>query len=335
MFDDNNNNNNSVPLTSEIENKNESNILLKITSTIILVLSFTLIPIYFIYRSKDELDFLVVSDVHEDNDNLNKLVKKLSNRKFDYVLFLGDFLDPIDNEEEQYEKKQGDEKEDIKKVEKIIKKLEEIAPVLYVGGNHDPLSIFTDDFKIDTDLDKTKNLHKKYQKIKDDLYIVGIGGSTPILNGINYTKDEEPFKSLNISNVLYNGSPYEGNFTEADEQFNDNLTEILDQMEEINASIILMSHIGPIYSYTSIQKLNDSYPMIYLGSLNLFNKYIEEEKIFLNVHGHTHPSRGRYNHYEHKTILNPGALAFSYYATMRIYKKDGKYDIKTTFENLD
>ena len=62
--------------------------------------------------------------------------------------------------------------EDLKKVEKIVKKLEEIAPVLYVGGNHDPGRMFTDEKPIETDLDKSKNLHKNFQKIKDDLYII-------------------------------------------------------------------------------------------------------------------------------------------------------------------
>ena len=330
MFDDQNNNNQSEPFTLKTENKNESYLILKITLTIILVLSLTLVPIFFIYHTNDELNFLVVSDVHEDYDILDKLVKKLSNKKFEYVLFLGDFLDPLGTH------KENKTDEDLKKVEKIVKKLEEIAPVLYIGGNHDPLRMFTDEKPIETDLDKSKNLHKNFQKIKDDLYIVGIGGSTPILYNSQYSILEKPFESLDFNNNFSNGFPYDDpNYNKSDLQLNETLQEILSKFSDVNTSIILMSHAGPLYSYTSVQNLTEEYPIGYLGSLNLFNSFVLNEKIFLNVHGHTHPSRGRYNYYEDKTILNPGALATSYYATMIINKKDGKYNVKTTFEDLD
>ena len=327
MFDDyNKNNENKELLNIENENKKEKYLVLKISLTIILVLVFTLVPIFFIYYSKDELKFVVVSDVHQNDHYLNKLVKKLSNKKFDYVLFLGDFLHYTDED-------------NLKDIERMLKKFEEIAPVLYVSGNHDhPNKLYEENCKLDTDKDETKNLHKNYKKLKDDLYIVGLSGTNPIL-GVhkdNYTKNDIPFENLKYAINITQGFPcldYE--FDICDDGFNDNLTYTLNKIKDINASFILMTHMGPLYSYTSIQYFNKNYSLSYLGSKALFNQFMLNDKIFLNIHGHTHPSRGRFNFYTDKTVFNPGALKDSFYATMKVIKKDGKYDIETTLENLD
>ena len=330
MFDDyNKNNENKELLNIENENKKEKYLVLKIALTIFLVLVFTLVPIFFIYYSKDELKFVVVSDVHQSNHYLNKLVKKLSNKKFDYVLFLGDFL-------------KYDDEDDLKDIERMLKKFEEIAPVLYVSGNNDhPNKLYEENCKLDTDKDKTKNLHTNYKKLKDDLYIVGVSGTTPIL-GIhkdNYKKNDTPFENLNITKKLTKGFPCLGEFKICDEEFKSNLTyslnKIEDKIKDKNAKIILMTHIGPLYSYTSVQYFNETFPFSYLGSKELFDKFMLDDKIILNLHGHTHPSRGRFNFYTNKTVFNPGALKDSFYATMKVIKKDGKYDIETTLENLD
>lgn len=327
MFDDyNKNNENKELLNIENENKKEKYLVLKIALTIFLVLVFTLVPIFFIYYSKDELNFVVVSDVHQNDHYLNKLVKKLSNKKFDYVLFLGDFLHYTDED-------------NLKDIERMLKKFEEIAPVLYVSGNHDhPNKLYDENCKLDTDKDETKNLHKNYKKIKDDLYIVGLSGTTPIL-GVhkdNYTKNDTPFENLKKATNITQGFPcsyYE--FDICDEEFNNDLTYTLNKIKDINASFILMTHMGPLYSYTSIQYFNDNYTLSYLGSKALFNQFMLNDKIILNLHGHTHPSRGRFNFYTNKTVFNPGALKDSFYATMKVIKKDGKYDIETTLANLD
>ena len=326
MFDDyNKNNTNQELLKFESENKNEKYLILKILLTIFLVLVFTLVPIYFIYYSKDELNFVVVSDVHQNNHYLNKLVKKLSNKKFDYVLFLGDFLHYKDEN-------------NLKDVERILKKFEEIAPVLYVSGNHDhPKELYEENYKLDTDSDKTQNLHKTYKKIKDDLYIVGLSGTNPILGVSNFTKNDTPFESFILKEVdeITEGFPCIEDFYDCDEEFNKNLTDTLNKIKDIKASFILMTHMGPIYSYTSVQFFNATYPLSYLGSTKLFDKFMMTDNIFLNLHGHTHPSRGRFNFYTDKTVFNPGALKDSFYATMKVIKRDGKYDIETSLENLD
>jgi Icc-related predicted phosphoesterase len=252
----------------------------------------------------------------------------MSNKKFDYVLFLGDFIQHNEN-------RNITDDEKIKIIEKLIKKFEEIAPVLYIGGNHDPKKIFNDSFQLDTDSDKTQNLHMNIKKIKNDLYIAGIGGSTPILSADNYDKKERPFTSLNYEKVLYTGFPYdEEKFNDSDNHFKDDLDKTLNKIKDENIFIILISHVGPIYSYTTVQKLNENVPMAYLGSEQLFNTFMKNEKIFLNIHGHTHPSRGKFNLYENKIVFNPGALVESYYATMKIYKNNGKYDIKSSLEDL-
>ena len=326
MFDDyNKNNTNQELLKFESENKNEKYLILKILLTIFLVLVFTLVPIYFIYHSKDELNFVVVSDVHQNNHYLNKLVKKLSNKKFDYVLFLGDFLHYTDED-------------NLKDIERILKKFEEIAPVLYVSGNHDhPKELYDENCKLDTDSDKTQNLHKTYKKIKDDLYIVGVSGTNPILgvDESDYKKDDIPFESLNKTVKITDGFPCLEKFNICDSFFEKYLNNTLEKIKDINASFILMTHMGPIYSYTSVQFFNTTYPLSYLGSTTLFNKFMTTDNIFLNLHGHTHPSRGRFNFYTDKTVFNPGALKDSFYATMKVIKRDGKYDIETSLENLD
>ena len=324
MFDDyNKNNENKELLNIENENKKEKYLILKIALTIFLVLVFTLVPIFFIYYSKDELNFVVVSDVHQNDHYLNKLVKKLSNKKFDYVLFLGDFL---------YYK----DEYNLKDIERILKKFEEIAPVLYISGNHDKSNkLYEENCKLDTDKDKTKNLHKNYKKLKDDLYIVGLSGTNPILGVSDYSKNETPFENLKYAEDIRTGFPCEEKFDVCDDGFNDNLTYTLNKIKDNNTFIILMTHMGPLYSYTSVQYFDDNYPFSYLGSKTLYNQFMLDDRIFLNIHGHTHPSRGRNNFYANKTVFNPGALKDSFYATMKVIKKDGKYDIETTLENLD
>jgi Icc-related predicted phosphoesterase len=329
MFDDYNRDS-KEKLTNEVkEEKSTKKILLIIIVSIILVLIATLIPIYFIYHTNDELNFLIVSDVHEADDKLDKLKDRMSNKKFDYVLFLGDFI--------KYDKNRNitdDEKLNI--IKELIKKFEEIAPVLYVGGNHDAINLFDENFNLDTDSDKTQNLHKNIIKIKNDLYIAGIGGSIPIINGTNYKKGEIPFSSINTNDVIISGFPYDdsSDYEASDKEFQKDLNYTLDKIKDNKIFIILISHIGPIYSYTSIQKINDTCPMGYLGSKKLFDTFMNNDQIFLNIHGHVHPSRGKFNFYENKTVLNPGALTDSNYATMKIYKHDGKYDIKSSLEDL-
>ena len=54
----------------------------------------------------------------------------------------------------------------------------------------------------------SKNIHNRYIKIKDDLYIMGLGRYVPILNCGKYNKNLIPFSTCNTSNVIQNGFPY-------------------------------------------------------------------------------------------------------------------------------
>ena len=87
----------------------------------------------------------------------------------------------------------------------VFEELKKIGPIIWVPGNHEPKISFEENYEINSN---SMNLHKKYKKLSKDLYLIGIGGSTPILNGNKYNPDMIPFKSLDFKNIKYEGYPY-------------------------------------------------------------------------------------------------------------------------------
>ena len=280
-----------------------------------------------------EFSFLIVSDIHESMENVKKLVEYYSKTqtKFDYILCCGDIVTVPNNEQ--------DFPESAKKYEPMIadlfKELEKICPnIVYVPGNHEPYTTFKED---SPQLTKgTIGLHKKYLKLTDDLYMIGLGGSPPILHGDKYSNEQIPFKDVNVKQYKWDGYPYNVDKTEENYPRSDAilLKDLMVPVEKLKkevgdkASLILLSHVGPLYTLTNY--MNIANENIYLGSEQLGQWFVDEKNCFLNIHGHSHPAKGVINIMEKKTVINPGDLASGNYAVIKIKKNNDEWTLEST-----
>jgi predicted phosphodiesterase len=122
---------------------------------------------------KDKLSILIVSDTHENIDNLNKLVKECEKNLYipDYIFLLGDIVTINQGEQDNEIKNEKYYKiinESLQILEKISKN------VIYIPGNHDPKTLFDNDNKIKFG-NSSINLHKKKYDLNNNLLIIGIG----------------------------------------------------------------------------------------------------------------------------------------------------------------
>lgn len=288
-------------------------------------------------NSKTEIRFLVVSDIHDNIQNVRKLVDwyQKEKPKIDYILCCGDIV-TVPNDRQ-------DEPEQAKIYEPIIvnifQELEKIcSQILYVPGNHEPYTLFQKDPPFLTK--GSINLHKKYIKLSDDLYMVGIGGSTPILQGGPYEIGQVPYHDVDLKKVKYAGYPYnvksDDNYLKSDLNFVNDLKEAVEQVKKEggdNVNMILLSHIGPLYTWTNVMTLNGE--NLYLGSEQLGQWFFYEKGCFLDIHGHTHTARGVINITDKKIVMNPGDLASGNYG-MAVVKKDqnNEWVVESTSLNL-
>ena len=275
-------------------------------------------------NSKNSLKFLVITDTHDRVYNVRKTIEKIKTINFDYVIFCGDVVTIPSGK--------NNDKETISPFMPILKniflELEKIAPVLWVPGNHDPYMYFTENYEEVSS--NSKNLHKKFEKIEDNLYIVGLGGSVPILNGGIWTKNFVPFDKLDLNNIKYSGYPYNANsYNEGDEMLLKDLNEILDKVpDENNNQIILLSHLGPLYTNTNF--MEEDGEVLYLGSKNLGERFEKENRAFIDIHGHTHIADGFITLKPGKYVFNPGACYEGNYGILEIKKnEDNKWDVSS------
>ena len=148
------------------------------------------------------------------------------------------------------------------RMREYLEKLEQVAPVLYIPGNNEPFTIYE---KNSPKLTKAStNVRNNYIKIKDDLYIMGLGGCVPILNGGKYDKNIIPFSTLNTSNVIQNGFPYNlpefglNNYKKSDEWFGNDIKNIIDKVKKDAGNkqyqTILLSSLINIFSNSILPK---------------------------------------------------------------------------------
>ena len=282
----------------------------------------------------NSLKFLLLSDIHDNATVLDSFIRKISSKKYDYIFYLGDMVKMTPGQQNSSEHAHIYEE----RMTQYLKKLEQIAPVLYIPGNNEPFTIYE---KNSPKLTKvSNNIHNRYLKIKDDLYIMGIGGCVPITNGGKYDKNVIPFSTLNTSNVIQNGFPYNlpqfglDNYKKSDEWFGNDIKNMINEIKkEANNKqyqTILLSHIGPLYSWTSAQQqLGTGEHWLYLGSMELEKILINDENIFLDIHGHIHPSRGIVTMIPGKTVVNPGAIINGFYGELTLKKENNKWKINS------
>lgn len=276
---------------------------------------------------KKSLKLLIVSDIHDNIENVKKLVELSKNTKYDYVFCCGDTVDlPI---------AKNDVKEISDKYTEILKniyiELEKIAPIIWVPGNHEPGHCFHENFKDVTE--KSKNLHKKIEKLDDKFYIVGLGGAVPILTGGKWKENYIFFKDLECErDFKYKGYPYNyepNNYEKSDEMFIKDLNETIDKAKKESGDdvqILFLTHIGPLYTNTNVIVENGE--VLYLGSKKFGEKYEKENNSFIIVHGHSHTAEGFITLKPNKYVMNPGALLSGNYAVLELIKReDNKWGV--------
>ena len=284
--------------------------------------------------SKNSLNFLLLSDIHDNTSSIDLILKKVGSKKYDYIFYLGDMVKMTPGQQNSSEHAHIYEE----RMTQYLKRLEQIAPVLYIPGNNEPYTIYEYNSPKLTQI--SSNIHNKYIKIKDDLYILGLGGCVPILNGGKYDKNVIPFSTLNTSNVIQNGFPYNlpqyglDNYKKSDEWFGNDIKKIINEVKkdagDKQYQTILLSHIGPLYSWTNAQQqLGTGEHWLYLGSMQLENIFINDENLILDIHGHIHPSRGVVTMIPGKTVVNPGAIINGFYGELNLKKENNKWKVNS------
>ena len=280
------------------------------------------------------LKFLILSDIHDNETSIDLLINKIKFNKYNYIFYLGDMVKMTPGQQNSSEHAKIYEQ----RMTQYLKKLEQIAPVLYIPGNNEPYTIYEKNSLKLTNI--SENIHNNFKKIKNDLYVIGLGGCTPILNGGVYDKNIIPFSTLNISNVIQNGFPYNlpqyglDNYKKSDEWFGNDIKQLIEKVKKDahnnNYQSLLLSHIGPLYSWTNAQQqLGSGEHWLYLGSMQLENILINDENLFLNIHGHIHPSRGIVTMIPGKTVINPGAIINGFFAELTLKKENNKWNINS------
>ena len=282
----------------------------------------------------NSLRFLLLSDIHDNETSIDLLINKIKSNKYNYIFYLGDMVKMTPGQQNSSEHAKIYEQ----RMTQYLKKLEQIAPVLFIPGNNEPYTIYEKNSPKLTQI--SENIHNNFKKIKNDLYIIGLGGCTPILNGGKYDKNTIPFSTLNTSNVIQNGFPYNlpqyglDNYKKSDEWFGNDIKNLIENVKNDagnnNYQTLLLSHIGPLYSWTNAQQqLGTGEHWLYLGSMELEKILINDENLILDIHGHIHPSRGIVTMIPGKTVVNPGAIINGFYAELMLKKENNKWNVNS------
>lgn len=277
-----------------------------------------------------ELDILLVSDVHTNYIYLEKLKEwQIENqRSFNYIVCLGDILSLNMPENETKECISKGESE----ISGIISFLESIClNVIYIGGNHDPKTIFNMNW-LPTLTIRSINLHGKHMKLANDLYLVGLGGAIPTVESTYDPDDKEFFLYSDVTDkTKWDGYPYYN-----DKDYNSDLQRTMkitkEAIAESNSTpgiqFILLTHNGPFYSSTTICKHDKC---IYMGSKSLHYFLKENKDIFINIHGHTHKGKGMTN-LDEQTVINPGNLNNGHFSVMKLKRN---FYMKWEIKNIE
>jgi Icc-related predicted phosphoesterase len=279
-------------------------------------------------EEKDSYKILVVTDIHDGIEKIKILVDKVKDIKFDFVFCCGDAVSvPIDKNDDTEVTK-----EYILKLKNIFTELEKIGHIYWVPGNHEPGIYFTTNEEPTKD---SENLHKKIKKLDDNFYIVGLGGSVPIMTGRKWKHNFVLFKELNLEkDFKYGGYPYNvtpNDFHKSDDLFIKDLNETVDIAKKEggeNIQILYLTHIGPLY--TSTNTIVENGEVLYLGSKNFGEKFLKEDNGFIIVHGHSHTAEGYITMKSDRHIFNPGCCCEGHYGILDLKKdKNGKWGVSS------
>jgi Icc-related predicted phosphoesterase len=225
-----------------------------------------------------KIQILLVTDIHDDYEYLKKLKKWQieNNIKVDYIFCTGDIVTTLEQNNDKAINKC------MIGLLNIIKFLEQIcSKVIYIGGNYDPIKIYEKNNKIITE---SINLHKDYFKIKEDLYVLGVGGFE--------NTDKKYLEDLDYT-----------------------LNKFKNNIKEKDVKLILLTHNGPYYSNTTLMEYKNK--CLYSGSKTLQHFLKINNDIIINIHGHTHGGKGITN-FNKKSVINVGNLSDGHFGIIEL-----------------
>ncbi|XP_065840649.1 uncharacterized protein [Oscarella lobularis] len=279
-------------------------------------------------RQKTRIRILHVTDVHSALHNIVALKTRLETRgeRIDLILLSGDNADmeigarDLSRDAAKIARYEKD-------MELVIRELESIhSLVVYVPGNHDPITTF--DLNASPMTSTSMNLHRKCMRLAGNLCIIGFGGSIPAFKdsklhweGFPFETEEDLAKELD---PLLQFKPLPSGSNR------------LDAIEE-GDSVILMTHFGPSRTDTTIVYEDISQPI--LSGSETLRCHLEGDLLqkfaFLNIHGHSHDALGKVQ-LGNVTISNPGPLREGNYGLYTICKGSKSWRLTScTYEILD
>lgn len=265
---------------------------------------------------KKEIKFLIVTDIHHKQSNLEKIPKQFIENS-DFVLCLGDIgnLFDADQEDESLVNVTGEYID-------YVRNFFSNKPYYYIPGNHDR--------KIDYDPEKSFSCHKTVVDINERLFLACFGGSVPAFyNNGNMAFDGYPYKSDNELSIDLNILR-----SIVEENLGVNGDNDIQSNNILKKQIILMTHCGPIESHTTEFRKSIHDEPFPSGSKSisdwLLMNYMQENCV-INVHGHTHPGRGQ-STIGNIVILNPGPFVEGKFAFVTLVYNDSteKYEVRST-----
>ena len=108
---------------------------------------------------KNSLNFLLLSDIHDNTSSIDLILNKVKSKKYDYIFYLGDMVKMTPGQQNSSEHAHIYEE----RMTQYLKKLEQIAPVLYIPGNNEPYTIYEKNSPKLTKI--SSNIHNNYIKI--------------------------------------------------------------------------------------------------------------------------------------------------------------------------
>ena len=220
------------------------------------------------------LSLLLITDTHFDTNALNSFKRwyESEERKYDYVIHTGDFSNILSKEAND-PRMQGIGEYNMQQTINFLFEVTQV-PMLYIPGNHDPVSSFTRSISYKNSI----NLHKNAFQIRDNLVVFGVGGSHYATQKVG-DKDEH----------IWDYFPYQD-----DETFYKDCSDTYKSAKQQfgDCDYIFLTHMGPDNSSTTVLPVENQNP-IHCGSILLENILNDNsQNIIALIHGHYHESEG-------------------------------------------
>ncbi len=272
------------------------------------------------------MKFLVLSDIHGKEENLDKLDAEFE--AADAVLFAGDFVTDVSERE---------------KALAILEKLDKKSKCLYaVTGNCDEPS-FLDE------LEKRDVSVQGAMIFRDGLAFAGAGGGTKFTGTTPNERDEEEImadlqmvsdRSAEYEEYTFDETDEKGEDGESEKEYDDKdfeaeeTEEIEESAESVSESSGAETEEEPVHWDNLIcivhnppkdTKVDTISAGIHVGSA-LYRQFIETYQPLVCVSGHIHESAA-IDTIGNTTLINPGALAEGKYATLNVQKQKNTWAV--------